>query len=106
MSPHLQWATDPAGRQYWIQGGPALGGTPHADAVRALGDALRRVVGRPQPRRRLDVGGIVTVTRVDGEQETEVLESFCETLEEARAAAVAVAAEIEAGRFEERPSQR
>jgi hypothetical protein len=85
--PHLQWATDPAGRRYWIQGVPAFG-----HVGRAL---FSRYPGPPE------VTGVVVVARVEGEKRTDVYHFHCSTLAEARAKAIAVAREIEAGTFVE-----
>ena len=92
--PHLQWATDPAGRRYWIQGGPTFGGN-------LLTDALRAIFSRkPAP---TEVGGVVIVTRVEGDERTKVFVLHCSTLDEARAKAISLAGEIEAGTFQEQP---
>ncbi len=87
--PHLQWATDPAGRRYWIQGVPAFGRS---------GWAL--VFGKSGPP---EVTGMVTVERVESDQRTDVYMLHCDTLEEARAQAVTLAEQIEAGTFREQP---
>jgi hypothetical protein len=93
-APHLQWATDPAGRRYWIQGGPSYGGNPLTGLIKAFFSRERRPP-------HIEVGGVVMVTRVEGEQRIEVFEWHCSTLEEARAKAISLAGEIEAGTFQE-----
>ena len=94
LTPHLQWATDPAGRRYWIQGGPCFGGDLWTDAIRPF---FTRKERPPQ------VQGIVLVTRVEGDQETQVFESLCSTLDEARFKASSLAEEIQGGTFREQP---
>ena len=86
--PHLQWATDPAGRRYWIQGVPAFG----QSGWRTL---FSRSPVPPQ------VSGMVTVERVEGDDRTEVFSLHCDSLDVARAKAISLAAQIEAGTFEE-----
>lgn len=82
LTPHRQWATDPTGRRYRIQGGPSFGGDLWSDVIRPFFTRKQRPA---------EVQGIVLVTRVDGEQETDVFESFCNTLDEARTRAIALA---------------
>jgi hypothetical protein len=95
--PHLQWATDPVGRRYWVTGGPAFGFNPLVAAIKGLFRSRRPA--------KIEVEGVVTVTRVEGEQETEVFVMMCDTLDEARAKAKTLAKEIEAGTFQEQPPQ-
>lgn len=92
--PHLQWATDPTGRRYWIQGGPSFGGNPLAGALRSL------LGQKPAPP---EVRGVVMVTRIEGGERTEVFEAHYDTLDEARVKAVSLAEQIEAGTFKEQP---
>jgi hypothetical protein len=87
--PHLQWATDPAGGRYWIQGVPAFGRS-----------GWTLVFGKSGPP---EIMGMITVERVEGDQRTGVFMQHCYTLEEARALAVALADQIEAGTFQEQP---
>ncbi len=96
--PHLQWATDPAGRRYWIQGVPSFGFNPLVSVVKSL-------FSRTKAPATIEVGGVVMVTRVEGEQRTDVFELHCSTLDEARAKAVSLAGEIEAGTFKEQPTR-
>lgn len=93
-TPHLQWATDPSGRRYWIQGAPAFGSNPLTDAIRA---AFSKRPTAPEVR------GMVTVERVTGDERTDVFMLRCNTLDEARAKAISLAGEIETGNFEEQP---
>ena len=79
-APHLQWATDPAGRRYWIQGGPSYTSNPLTGLIKA-------VFSRKQRPPHIEVEGVVMVTRVEGEQRTEVFEWHCGTLDQARSAA-------------------
>jgi hypothetical protein len=87
--PHLQSATDPAGRRYWIQGVPAFG-----HSGRAL---FSWKPGLP------DITGMVMVERVEGDKRTEVFMLRCDTLEEARGQSVTLAEQIEAGDFRDQP---
>jgi hypothetical protein len=87
--PHLQWATDTAGRRYWIQGGPVIG----RSGWRAYFSQ------KPAPP---EIRGVVMVTRVEGDERTEVFVEHYITLDEARAKAVDLAAEVEVGTFQEK----
>jgi hypothetical protein len=95
--PHLQWATDPSGRRYWVTGGPTFGFNPLIAAIKGL-------LGSKAPAK-TEVQGRVTVTRVEGEQRTEVFEMDCNTLEEAHAKAKSLAEQIQAGTFQEQPDR-
>lgn len=46
---------------------------------------------------------MVTVERVEGDERSDVFMLHCETLDEARAQAVSLAEQIEAGTFREQP---
>ena len=68
----MQWATDPTGRRFWIQEGPVIGRSGWRASFSQ----------KPAPP---EIRGVVTVTRVEGDERTEVFEAHCDTLDEARA---------------------
>jgi hypothetical protein len=92
---HLQWATDPSGRRYWVTGGPTFGFNPLVSLIKGLLGSKAHA--------KAEVRGHVTVTLVEGDQRTEVFETDCNTWEEARAQGKSLAEQIQAGTFKEHP---
>ncbi|MGC4111294.1 MAG: hypothetical protein QM747_12890 [Nocardioides sp.] len=93
--PHLQWATDPTGRRYWITAAPSFGFNP-------LAALLQGLIGSRSPAKS-EVHGVVKVVRVEGDQQTEVFfDMDFATFDDACARAKALADEIEQGTFQER----